>query len=91
MMPRPVLFTMLSLAVLAAFGGYILGQHYARLDLSGLVNAVAAEHVRLHGGDTQTCLGWMPEGEALPRVRCGNVVYQVNQFGNVAPLSEFEL
>lgn len=86
-MPRNVLITTLALSALAAALGYQLGKSHARADLSGLVNAVAGEHARLHGGDAKSCIGWMAQGETMPRVTCGPVTYRIDAFGRAIPMS----
>lgn len=89
-MPRSVLLTTLALSALAALGGYTLGvQHNRQVqDLSGLVNAVAEAHVAEHGGDVATCMGWVVEGEDMPRVRCGDVVYRIDATGTAIPIAK---
>ena len=90
-MPQSVLLTTLSLAAFAALGGYVMGQRFAQSDLSGLVNAVAAEHVRLYGGKPDDCFGWVAQGEMMPRVRCAETVYRIDAFGSAIPMQGTDL
>jgi len=90
-MPRQVLMTTLVLTVIAALGGYLLGRGHARADLSGLVNAVAQEHARQFGGAPEACFGWIAEGEAMPRVTCGETVYRLDAFGKATPVARPDL
>ncbi|MEO0766982.1 MAG: hypothetical protein AAFY75_13275 [Pseudomonadota bacterium] len=83
MMPRSVLITTSVLVVLAGLAGFWLGQRQVTLDASGIINAVAAQHVAEHGGDTAACLGWAGSGGAVFEVKCGDVTYLVDRFGNV--------
>ena len=85
-MPRNVLITTLALSALAALLGYQLGQRHAGADISGLVNSVAQEHAQRHGGDGSTCIGWMVESEAMPRVTCGDVTYRIDTYGRAIPM-----
>lgn len=85
-MPRNVLITTLALSALAAAVGYQYGRSHARADIAGLVNAVAEEHAKTHGGDASSCVGWVVEGEKLPRVTCGDVTYRVDAFGRAVPI-----
>ena len=83
-MPRSVLITTSVLVVLAALGGYWLGQRQVTPDTASVINAVAARHVQEHGGSTADCLGWQGEGAVIFRVKCGTVVYHVDRFGRVS-------
>ncbi len=87
-MPRNVLITTLALSALAAVLGYQLGQSHARADLSGIVNAVAQEHANKHAGDAQSCIGWIVDGEEMPRVTCGKVTYRIDRYGRAIVMEE---
>lgn len=80
-MPRPVLITTLALSALAALAGFWMGQN--RGDLTDRVNAVAHEHVRVHGGAVSDCFGWVVPGDDAVRVTCGAVVYGIDDLGRV--------
>lgn len=84
MMPRSVLITTSVLVVLAGIAGFWLGQRQVTLDTTGIINAVAARHVAEHGGDVTACLGWVGENGSLFDVKCGDVTYNVDRFGNVS-------
>lgn len=90
MMPRSVLLTTLALSALAALVGYRLGVQHNRhvQDLSGLVNAVAKAHVAEHGGEAASCVGWVAQGETMPRVRCGDILYRIDATGAATPMAE---
>lgn len=83
MMPRSVLITTSVLVVLAALGGYWLGQRQVTLDATGIINAVAERHVREQGGSVTDCLGWQGEGATVFQVKCGDVLYHVDRLGRV--------
>mmetsp|Transcript_22728 Transcript_22728/g.37585 ORF Transcript_22728/g.37585 Transcript_22728/m.37585 type:complete len:91 (+) Transcript_22728:1112-1384(+) len=87
-MPRAVLITTSTLVVLAALGGYWLGQRQVTLDASGVIEAVAAHHAQTHGGEAAQCAGWPGEGKAVFRVRCGGVLYEVGALGQVRLVAE---
>ena len=80
-MPRQVLLTTIGLCVVAAGLGFWLGQR--QIDLSERVNAVAAEHVRRHGGNAGDCVGWVAPGEETIRVTCGEISYRISPWGRV--------
>ena len=87
-MPRSVLITTATLVVLAALGGFWLGQRQVSLDTTGVIEAVAARHVAVHGGALTDCLGWPAEGRAIFHVRCGAVLYEVDPLGRVVIATE---
>ena len=87
-MPRSVLITTSVLVVLAALGGFWLGQRQVSLDTTDIINAVAAQHVAEHGGTPADCLGWQGEGAVVFRVKCGVIVYHVDRFGRVTRAAE---
>ncbi|WP_299148697.1 hypothetical protein [uncultured Tateyamaria sp.] len=82
-MPRPVLITTASLVLVAALGGYWLGQRQLDLDATDVINAVAAQHVARHGGTVADCLGWAGTGQVVFQVRCGEIMYHVDRLGTV--------
>ncbi|WP_299280365.1 hypothetical protein [uncultured Tateyamaria sp.] len=82
-MPRSVLITTAGLVLVAALGGYWLGQRQLDLDATDVINAVAARHMAEHGGADTACLGWAGTGEVVFQVRCDDVVYHVDRFGTV--------
>jgi hypothetical protein len=90
-MPRSVLITTATLVVLAALGGFWLGQRQVSLDTTGIINAVAARHVREHGGTVADCLGWPGEGAVVFQVKCGAVIYHVDRIGRVSRAPEGNL
>ena len=90
-MPRSVLITTSVLVVLAAIGGFWLGQRQVTLDATGIINAVAARHVAEHGGEVTDCLGWQGQGAVVFRVKCGDVIYHVDQLGRVSLAAEDRL
>lgn len=85
-MPRSVIITTITLSVLAGLVGFWLGQQ--RGSLTERVNAVAAEHVRMHGGDLTDCYGWVAPGDDGLRVTCGGVNYKLGPLGQVLPIVE---
>jgi hypothetical protein len=87
-MPRSVLITTATLVVLAALGGFWLGQRQVTLDTTGIINTVAARHVAEHGGAVTDCLGWPGEGAVVFQVKCGDVTYHVDRLGRVARAPE---
>ncbi|MEP1355100.1 MAG: hypothetical protein ABJX32_21775 [Tateyamaria sp.] len=90
-MKRTVLITTSVLVVLAGFAGFWLGQRQVTLDATGIINAVATQHVAKHGGDTSACLGWAGKGTSVFQVKCGEFTYLVDRFGNVTNAPEDEL
>ncbi len=82
-MPRSVLITTATLVVLAAMGGYWLGQRQVTLDTSAVIEAVAGRHVELYGGEVTDCLGLPGAGSAVFYVRCGAMLYAVDRLGRV--------
>mgnify|MGYP001824933723 CR=1 FL=1 len=90
-MPRSVLLTTSVLVVLAGLAGFWLGQRHVTLDATGIINAVAAQHVSEHGGDKAACLGWAGTGGSVFQVKCGEVTYLVDRFGNITRAPDDEL
>ena len=89
-MPRQVLITTATLVVLAALGGYWLGQRQVTLDASGVIEAVADAHVALHGGSRRDCVGWPGEQETVFYVRCAGALYAVDRWGQTTRVKEEE-
>lgn len=87
-MPRQVVITTASLVVLAALGGFWLGQRQVTLDASGVIEAVADAHVAAHGGDRIECVGWPGDERAVFFVRCATSLYAVDRWGQVALIEE---
>ena len=88
-MPRTVLYTTAALVVLAAVGGFRLGQQKLDFgDATGVIEAVAAEYVATHGGAASDCFGWLDADGAVLNVRCGTVLYRVDRLGRVAEVEE---
>lgn len=82
-MPRSVFITTATLVLLAGLGGYWLGQRQVTLDSSAVIEAVAQQHVQMHGGQVTDCLGLPGEGTAVFHVRCGEILYAVDRLGRV--------
>ncbi|WP_299625541.1 hypothetical protein [uncultured Tateyamaria sp.] len=87
-MPRSVLITTSTLVLLAALGGYWLGQRQLTLEASGVIEAVATLHAQMHGVDTADCAGWPGEGGAVFQVRCGVTLYQVDRMGRTSVVED---
>ncbi|WP_299370254.1 hypothetical protein [uncultured Tateyamaria sp.] len=83
-MPRSVLITTATLVLIAALGGYWLGQRQITADAAGVIAAVA----RVHGGDPAACVGWPGEGAVVMHVNCAGVVYVVDRFGRITRMAE---
>jgi|GEM_PF-1395287 len=90
-MPRSVFITTSALVVLAGLAGFWLGQRQVTLDATGIINAVAAQYAAEFGGDTADCLGWAGTGASVFQVKCGEVTYLVDRFGNVTRAPDDEL
>ncbi|MEL6451058.1 MAG: hypothetical protein AAFQ19_07340 [Pseudomonadota bacterium] len=82
-MPRSVLITTATLVVLAALGGFWLGQRQVTLDAAGIIEAVAARHVAEQGGTLSDCVGRPGATEAVFEVQCGATRYLVDRWGRV--------
>ncbi|WP_223424888.1 hypothetical protein [Tateyamaria pelophila] len=82
-MPRSVLITTATLVVIAALGGFWLGQRQVTLDATGVIEAVAAIHEDTHGGNASDCVGWPGKGRVVFHVRCAGMLYAVDRFGRV--------
>ncbi|WP_299612097.1 hypothetical protein [uncultured Tateyamaria sp.] len=87
-MPRQVVITTATLVVLAALGGFWLGQRQVTLDASGVIEAVADVHVAEHGGDTSQCVGWPGDASAVFYVRCASTLYAVDRLGRASVVEE---
>jgi len=87
-MPRQVVITTAALVILAALGGFWLGQRQANLGATGVINAVADVHVATHGGDRNQCVGWPADDNAVFFVRCAAMLYAVDGWGNVSVLDQ---
>ncbi|MEM8655372.1 MAG: hypothetical protein AAGF36_11545 [Pseudomonadota bacterium] len=83
-MPRQVVITTATLVVLAALGGFWLGQRQVTLDASGVIGAVADAHVATHGGERSQCVGWPGDETSVFMVRCGAHLYAVYRWGRVS-------
>ena len=97
-MPRAVLITTSVLVVLAAGAGFWLGKRQAALGTTdittattGIINAIAARHVKEHGGAMTDCIGWAGEGVSVFQVKCGDIIYHVDRFGSVTQAAEDDL
>ena len=87
-MPRQVVMTTAALVVLAALGGFWLGQRQVSVDASGVIEAVADAHVATHGGDRRECVGWPGDDNAVFFVRCGASLYAVDRWGRVSVVDQ---
>lgn len=87
-MPRQVVITTAALVVLAALGGFWLGQRQVALDASGVIEAVADAHVAEHGGDRSQCVGWPGDDTAVFFVRCAAILYAVDLLGRMSVVEE---
>lgn len=87
-MPRSVLMTTSVLVVIAALGGFWLGQRQVTPDATGIINTVAERHVAEHGGEITDCLGWQGEGAVVFQVKCADVLYHVDRLGRVSVVEE---
>ena len=87
-MPRQVVITTATLVVLAALGGFWLGQRQVTLDASGVIEAVADAHVAAHGGARTQCVGWPGDDNAVFHVRCAGTLYAVDRLGRIAVVDE---
>ncbi|KIC48478.1 hypothetical protein [Tateyamaria sp. ANG-S1] len=87
-MPRQVIITTAVLVVLAALGGFWLGQRQVTLDASGVIEAVADAHVAQHGGDRSQCVGWPGEDGAVFYVRCAGILYAVDRWGSLSVVDQ---
>ncbi|WP_299200661.1 hypothetical protein [uncultured Tateyamaria sp.] len=87
-MPRQVIITTATLVVLAALGGFWLGQRQVNLDATGVIKAVADAHVATHGGDRSQCVGWPGDDSAVFLVRCGALLYAVDRWGRVSLIDQ---
>lgn len=90
-MPRSVLITTSVLVLLAALGGFWLGQRQVTLDTTGIINAVAARHVAQHGGAVTDCLGWEGVGAVVFQVKCGTVTYHVDRLSRISTAPKDEI
>ncbi|MEX0367598.1 MAG: hypothetical protein AB3N22_16125 [Ruegeria sp.] len=87
-MPRQVVITTAVLVVLAALGGFWLGQRQVTLDAAGIIEAVAAAHVAEHGGTPEQCVGVPAADNAVFHVQCGATLYAVDRLGRVALIGQ---
>ncbi|MEL6465360.1 MAG: hypothetical protein AAFQ58_10370 [Pseudomonadota bacterium] len=87
-MPRQVVITTATLVVLAALGGFWLGQRQVTLDVSGVIAAVADAHVAKHGGDRSQCVAWPGEEASVFLVRCGAFLYAVDRWGRMSMIED---
>lgn len=88
-MGRAILFSTGTLCLLAAFVGFRLGQQKLHFhDATGVIEAVAAQHVETYGGTATECLGWLNDAGDLLNVRCGAMLYQVTPFGRITEIME---
>ncbi|WP_299549809.1 hypothetical protein [uncultured Tateyamaria sp.] len=87
-MPLQVVITTATLVVLAALGGFWLGQRQVTLDASGVIEAVADAHVVQHGGDRSQCVGWPGDDRAVFFVRCAASLYSVDRWGRVSLIDQ---
>lgn len=87
-MPRSVLITTATLVVIAALGGYWLGQRQVTLDAPGVIENVAAIHFTTHGGSAKDCFGWPGQGRVVFQVRCGGMLYAVDRLRRVVHVVE---
>lgn len=88
-MPRQVFITTCVLVLLAGLGGFWLGQRHVPLEnATGVIEAVAAEYMKTHGGDERDCVGWLQDDGTVLNVRCGEVLYHVDSFGRVRQVEE---
>lgn len=87
-MPRSVLITTATLVVIAALGGFWLGQRQVTPEATGVIEDVAAMHVETFGGDASDCVGWPGEGLVVFLVRCEGLLYGVDRFGRVERIEE---
>ncbi len=87
-MPRSVLITTATLVMIAALGGYWLGQRQVTLDATGVIEAVATMHMETYGGQASDCVGWPGEGLRVFQVRCEGVLYGVDRLGRVERIEE---
>ena len=88
-MPRAIVFSTGALCLIAALAGFRLGQQ--KLDFSdttGVIEAVAAQHVARYGGQITDCLGWVSARGDQLNVRCGAVLYRVDRLGRIAEVDE---
>ncbi|MEL6099917.1 MAG: hypothetical protein AAFV87_08690 [Pseudomonadota bacterium] len=97
-MPRSVLITTSVLVVVAAVAGFWLGKRqmeFGTTDITtattGIINAIAARHVKEHGGAATDCIGWAGEGASVFQIKCGDIIYHVDRFGDVTQAAEDEL
>lgn len=87
-MPRQVVITTATLVVLAALGGFWLGQRQVALGASGVIDAVADAHVSKFGGDRRQCVGWPGEAAVALYVRCASTSYAVDRLGRISVVEE---
>ncbi|GGX56949.1 hypothetical protein GCM10007385_27180 [Tateyamaria omphalii] len=87
-MPRQIVITTASLVVLAAFGGFWLGQRQVNVDASDVIAAVADAHVAKHGGDRRLCVGWPGDDGVVFFVRCVASLYAVDRWGRVSEIDQ---
>lgn len=87
-MPRSVFITTSTLVVLAALGGFWLGQKQVTLDATGVIEAVAVRHVAEHGGEVSSCFGWAGQGDSVFEVQCGEARYAIDRLGRARLIVE---
>ena len=88
-MPRSVVITTAVLVVLAALGGFRLGQQKLAFEnATGIIQTVAERHTQVYHGDGTACYGWLTADGRYLHVRCEDRLYRVNQLGVITDVAE---
>ncbi len=83
-MRNAIVFYTGALCLIAALAGFRLGQQKLDFDdTTGVIEAVARQHVATHGGKITDCLGWLKDSGDLLNVRCDEVLYRVDRLGRI--------
>lgn len=84
-----IIFSTGALCLVAAIGGFRLGQQKLQFeDTGGVIEAVARQHVARHGGQITDCLGWLGSNGDVLNVRCAEQLYRVDQLGRITFVPE---